>query len=163
MKKVYAILVLFSLVFVSSAFCAAQKEKSIEASGEVTSVDPMYSRVSIKHAAIKGFAGDGETEFVVASSDMLKNVSRRDLVNFVIVDKSGEVTIENIKRTGQASIVEEKTPLGTAVRDVLSATGDVARTVTTPITPVHDVVSGTMGATEDTTNSVLNESEKRKF
>ena len=158
MKKIYAVLALISLLFVNPVFSAEQTAKRFEGSGEVLSVDPMYGRITIRHGVIKGFlAGGDETEFVVTSSSILKDISKRDLVDFVIVEEKGDDQIEKITKTGQAPIKEEGLPIGRAVQGVLEATGEAAKTVTTPITPVHDVVSGAVGATTDTTGVVLDD------
>ena len=155
MKKCHAVL-LVSLVL--ALFCFSQsafaQTKSFNGSGEVTSVDPLYSRVTIKHSAIKGFSGDTTTEFAVASADLLKNLSDRDLVAFTVTDNHGDVKIEKIIKTGVAA-EEEKTNLGTVAQDVLVGTGEVAKGVTQPLQPVHEVVSGAVGATTGATGSVL--------
>ncbi len=167
MKK---ILFLFSITFFLTnaiAFSADENVKQFNGSGEVTSVDPLYSRITIKHEAIKGFSGSAETEFFVGSPGLLKNVQKRDLVDFVIVEKNKSAQIEKITKTGQAAPHEEKLEVGKVVQDVLVATGEVAKGVTTPIPPAHEAVSGTVGATTKATGSVLNEADgtevKRKF
>lgn len=164
MKKIFLFLVL-SLSF-SSVLYAASKPSHFESSGEVTSVDPLYSRITIKHPAIKGFSGDAETEFFVSSPDILKGISKDDLVNFSLVDEKGDTRIEKITKTGIAQPKEEGLPLGRAVQGVLVATGEAAKTVSSPIAPAHEVVSGTVGATTDTTESVLHDATpdvKKKF
>jgi hypothetical protein len=130
-------------------------------------VDPLYSRVTIAHKAIKGFSEKTQTEFVVASAGVLEGLSKRDLVEFTFVDRSGEALVGNIKKTGQAPPKDDKLKIGQAVQDVLEATGEVAKGVTTPIPPAHGVVSGAVGATTNVTGSVLENIEgpevKQKF
>ena len=155
---------LFILVFFISSISEAAV-KRFEGKGEVTSVDPVYSSVSIKHGAIKGFAGDGETVFTVASADFLKKINKRDLVDFSLVDDKGGVRIEKIERTGQAP-PEERGKMGQVFQDVLVGTGEIAKGITTPIAPAHEVVSGAVGATTDVTGAVLKDADnqvKTKF
>ena len=167
MKKISSLVVFSMLLLTGSVFAAEMGKKTYEGSGEVVSVDSVYSRVTIKHAAIKGFVGGGggETEFFVSSPVLLKNISNRDLVDFTLLDEKGDVRIEKITKTGEASAKEDNSPLGEAVQGVLSATGEVAKAVTTPVTPAHEVVSGAVGATTDTTASVLKDAPevKQKF
>ena len=163
-KPLYFAVSLFAAVcFVQTPSFAAAKR--IEAKGEVTSVDPVYSSVTIKHGAIKGFAGDGSSDFTVVSADLLKAINKSDLVDFTLVDEKGDVRIEKIVRTGQA--VPEKEPgMGKVVQDVLVGTGEVAKGITSPIEPAHQVVSGAVGATTDATGSLLNDADtqvKKKF
>ena len=163
-KLLYFFVSLFAAVcFVQSSSFAAVKR--IEAKGEVTSVDPVYSSLTIKHGVIKGFAGDGSTDFAVVSSDLLKSIHTGDLVDFTIVDDKGDVRVEKVIRTGQA--VHEKEPgMGRVVQDVLVGTGEVAKGITSPIEPAHQVVSGAVGATTDATGSLLDDADtqvKKKF
>ena len=164
MKKVFEVFLFLFLI--PSILLAASKETHFEGSGEVTSVDPLYSRVSIKHGAIKNFEGDTETEFFVQSPDLLKGITRRDLVSFTLVNDKGDVRIEKITKTGEAPLKDDSTPLGRVVQDALVATGEAAKTVSSPITPAHEVVSGTVGATTRVTDSVLHDANpdvKKKF
>ncbi len=158
-KSLYFFVSLFAAVcFVQSSSFAAVKR--IEAKGEVSSVDPVYSSVTIKHGAIKGFAGDGSTDFTVVSADLLKSINKSDLVDFTIVDDRGDVRIEKIVRTGQA--VHQKEPgMGKVVQDVLVGTGEVAKGITSPIEPAHQLVSGTVDATTGATGSVLNDADNK--
>ena len=153
------VVTLFAAVcLIQSASFAAPKRT--ESEGEVLSVDPMYSRVTIKHGTIKGFAGDSETDFVVTSSDLLKPINKGDLVAFTLVDNKGDVRIEKITRTGQA--VHEKEPgMGKVVQDVLVGTGEVAKGITTPIEPAHQLVSGTVDAATGATGSLLSEADNK--
>ena len=164
MKKILFILALFSLSF--SPLYAASKPSTFDSSGEVTSVDPLYSRITIKHPAIKGFSGDEETEFFVNSADILKGITKKDLVNFTITDTKGDVKIEKITRTGQGPEKDESTPLGRVVQEAFVTTGEAVKTVSSPIAPAHEVVSGTIGATTGATDSVLHDANpdvKKKF
>ena len=155
MKKSHLFCV-FSVLCVTmiSSVAAFAESKHFEGKGEVTSVDPLYSRVTIKHDAIKGFAGDTETEFFVSSATLLNNLGNRDLVEFSITDNNGDVQINKISKVGVA-VKEEESTLGKVAQDVLMGTGEVAKGVTQPLQPVHDVVSGAVGATTDATGSVL--------
>ena len=165
MKKAYFLITLFSFLAVPAAF-SAESVRHFSGSGEVTSVDPLYSRITIQHSAIKDFAGDTETEFVVVSADLLKNISKNDLVDFEFTDNKGDVKIEKITRTGQAPPKQEGIPVGKAVQDVLVGTGEVVKGVTQPITPVHDAAGSTLDATTGATGSVLNDANpdvKKKF
>ena len=164
MKKMFFIFVL-SLSMVGVLY-AALKPTHFESSGEVTSVDPLYSRITIKHPAIKGYSGDGEAEFFVSSPDLLKGISKGDLVTFSIADEKGDTWIDKISKTGVAPVKDESTPLGRAVQEVLVTTGEVAKTVSSPIAPAHEVVSGAVGATTQATDSVLHDATpevKKKF
>ena len=117
-------------------------------SGEVVSVDAVYSQVTIDHKAIKDFSGDRSSEFYVASADMLKNIQKGDLVEFDLTDDKGDVKIEKIEKTGVAPPKDEGTPLGGAVHDVLEGTGNVVKGVTEPIPPVHEVAKGATSVTD---------------
>lgn len=168
MKKILALSL--PVFFVWNALYAlpssADASKRYETKGEVTSVDPLYSRVTLQHDAIKGFAGAGETEFTVESADLLKKIARGDLVNFTLVDKKGDVRVSQLTKTGVAPPKDDRLKVGQAVQDVLVATGEVAKTVTTPIPPAHGVVSGTVDAATDTTGAVLKDATtevKKKF
>lgn len=165
-----------SFLAVSALFCfglsflsLAQAEPKIyKGEGEVLSVDPLYSRITIQHGAITDFAGDGETEFFVTDAKLLKEVSRRDLVEFTITEDKGEAFIDKIAVVGVAEKKVEGLEVGKAVQDVLVGTGEVAKAVTSPITPANEVVSGTVGATTEATGSVLDDATfpggvKREF
>ena len=123
--------------------------------------------MTIKHGAIKGLSGDAETEFFVTSPELLKGIAKRDLVDFVILEEKGETRIEKLKKTGEAPPQDDRSELGKAMQGALVSTGEAAKTVTSPVMPVHEVVSGAVGATTDTTGAVLDEAEipevKRKF
>ena len=164
MKRTSLILLLF--LFTAGLVYAGQKLTRFETKGEVTSVDPLYSRITIKHTAIKGYSGDGEAEFFVSSPDLLKGISKGDLVTFSIADEKGDTWIDKISKTGVAAVKDEPTPLGRAVQEVLVTTGEVAKTVSSPIAPAHEVVSGAVGATTQATDSVLHDATpevKKKF
>lgn len=161
LKTVFGLLALAG----SLASGAAAEDKRFEGQGEVTSVDPAVSRVTIQHKAIKGFSGDAETEFTVSDPVFLAKIGKRDLVNFTVVDKRGDTRIEKIEKTGQAPPEEEMT-MGQVVQHVLVGTGEIAKGVTAPIPPAHEVMSGAVGTTTDATGSVLNSVDtkvKNKF
>jgi Cu/Ag efflux protein CusF len=170
MKKIPALglflFLAFTAALTASVFADSGSAKSYEARGEVVSADPLYSRVTIRHEAIKGFASAGDTEFFVESADLLKNIGRGDLVRFSFQDKKGDVRIDQLTKTGVASPKDDRLKVGQAVQDVLVATGEVAKTVTAPIPPAHGLVSGTVDATTDTTDAVLKDATtevKQKF
>lgn len=168
MKKILALSL--PVLFVWNTLCVlpsfADSTKRYETKGEVTSADPLYGRVTIQHDAIKGFASAGQTEFSVESAALLKNIARGDLVNFTLVDQKGDVRVSQLVKTGVAPPKDDRLKVGQAVQDVLVATGEVAKTVTSPIPPAHGVVSGAVGATTDTTGAVLKDATtevKQKF
>lgn len=159
----------YPLVSLLTAICLIQSSgfagvKRTEAKGEIVSVDSVYSSVTIKHGAIKDFSGDGETAFT-ADPSLLKNINKRDLVDFVITDDKGDVRLATIMKTGVAE--PEVTPkIGQVVQDVLVGTGEVAKGITSPIAPAHQLVSGAVDATTDTTGALLNDADtqvKKKF
>lgn len=157
MKKISSLLTILFLFGAAAAVPAA--ESRFKSSGEVVSADPLYARVTIRHGAIKGFSGDAETEFAVASTDLLKGVRRRDLVEFEFTEEGGDARIDRLTRTGVAPPEEDPLPIGRAVQDVLEATGEVAKGLTSPVPPAHEVVSGTVGAATDATGSVLEDAK----
>ena len=164
MKKTF-IFFLF-LVSTPAILLAASTATRYQGSGEVTSVDPLYSRVTIQHSAITNFTGDAETEFFVQSPDLLKGIAKRDLVDFTLVNEKGDVRIEKITRTGEAPSKDDSVPLGRAVQGALVSTGEAVKTVSSPIAPAHEVVSGAVGATTGATDTVLHDANpdvKKKF
>ena len=167
MKKIVLFLMIIFVGFASTALFAAEKVKRFEGRGEVTSADPLYGQVTIKHGLIKGFVGGDETEFFLASPGLLKGINKRDLVDFTIVEINGDARIEKITKTGEAPPKEENHELGKAVQGILVATGEAAKTVTSPIAPAHEVVSSSVGATTETTGAVLDNATlpetKKKF
>lgn len=165
MKKVliFALILFFS--FCQPSFAADPKARQFHGNGEVLTVDPMYSQVTIQHDPIKDFPADGETEFFVSSPELLKAIKTGDLVEFWITDHHGEVKIDKIQKTGIAPIKNDGTPLGQVVHDVLQGTGDVVKGVTEPIPPVHEVAKGATSIT-DATGDALKEASpavKNKF
>jgi Cu/Ag efflux protein CusF len=166
MKKTVFFLVSLFLLSSASGVFADSKKTEFKTGGEVVSVDPLYGRITLKHKAIQGFAGEGETEFFVSSNELLKGLSKRDLVDFTVIEKRGDTKVTEIKKTGTAPEADNRLLVGKAVQDVLVATGEVAKTVSSPIEPAHQVVSGTVGATTEMTGSVLNDASpevKKKF
>lgn len=166
MKKVSAILVFLSFLVVAGAMAAENQVRHFSGRGEVTSVDPLYARITVRHAAIKDFSGDAETEFVVASADLLKKIVKGDVVDFEFKDTRGDVKIEKITRTGHAEPAEDGIPLGRAAQDVITGTGEVVKGITTPVPPVHEAATGSVEATTKATGAVLDDANpavKRKF
>lgn len=159
MIKKSVFLLLTALFLSTYAFCADQTPKQFEASGEVVSSDPVYSRVTIKHKPISGFVSDEQTEFVVHSPDLLKNINRYDLVDFSFEERNGDVQITKIMKTGATGPKDDSVPLGRAVQDVLVTTGQAAKAVTAPIPAVNQLVGGTVNATTDTTEPVLKDAK----
>ena len=162
MKKFRAILLLSFLLIPSSPLSAAQKSGVFEGSGEVVTVDPAYSRITIKHGAIKDFSADGQTEFFVESQDLLKGISTLDLVDFTIRDEKGDARIEKIIKTGVAVHEEGGLRVGEAVNDVIRATGETARFVTSPIPPASDAVGGAFEATAGSTGNAVKDARGPK-
>lgn len=160
MKKSGFAALLFSILFAFGASGASAKTMTYEAKGKVTSVDPVYSRITIEHGAIKGFAGDEATEFVADPASLLKGIHKNDLVDFEIVDTNGDVRIDKLTRTGVAT-PEEGMKTGKFVQDVLVGTGEVAKGVTEPIAPAHDVVSGAVDTTTGATGQVLDNADNK--
>ncbi len=159
MKKFLILPILALVIFAASAQPASAKERRYSAKGEVVTVDPPYGRVTIRHGAIKGFAAAADTDFV-ASKEQLKPLERRDLVDFEFVEEGGDARIEKISVTGEAA-PEDKVRFGQVVQDALVGTGEVAKTITTPIAPVHGAVSSVAGATTDTTGAVLTDADSQ--
>ena len=148
---VFSVISFLSIVLPLSADA---KTREFHGSGEVVTVDPVYSQVTIEHGAIKDFAGDTKTEFFVSSPDMLKNIQKGDLVDFDIKDDSGNVKIEKITKTGVATPKDEGSPFGQTVKGVLQGTGDVVRGVTRPL-PVAKEVGNAVGDTTAATGEAL--------
>ncbi len=156
MKKISLLTAIFLFSMTAASLAGAEQAiREFEGSGEVISSDPLYSRVTIRHDAIKGFTGDLEEEFFVSSSDLLKDISKRDIVDFTIVEEKGDARITKITKTGEAPKHEEKLEIGKAVQGALVTTGEVAKTLTSPITPAHEVVSGATDATTGATGALL--------
>ncbi len=149
------------LLLIATVALSADKTNHFDGKGEVLSVDPLYSRITIEHAAIKGFSSEGKSEFFVVKPDLLKGISTRDLVSFSMVDEKGDVRIDKIERTGVAVEHGDGTiKINEAARAVIGATGEVARGITQPITPVNEGVKSATGATENVSDAVLDD---RKF
>ena len=166
MKKAPFCLLFLSLFISIPTHAADPKTHEFHGSGEVVTVDPLYSRITIDSGAIKGFSGGGQNEFVVSSPELLKGLSARDLVEFDISDSSGEAKIEKITKTGEAPEKDEGTPIGKAVQEVLTGTGQAVKTVTTPITPVGAAVGEVVGSTTEATGNLVGDAKsdvKRKF
>ena len=167
MKKNLFLVILLSLFFLPSSH-AEQNDavQKFHGEGEVVSVDPVYSRVTINHSLIKDFAHDGETEFSVQSADSLKKISKSDLVSFEIEETKGDAQIVKIQRVGQAPTKEDHMPLGSAAQEVLEGAGSIVKTVASPIAPIGQVANAATDATTNTTGSILKDAEsqvKTKF
>ena len=166
MKKFIFYLV-FSFLFISvPSFAADAKARQFHGSGEVLTVDPMYSQVTIQHTTIKDFSGGGDGDFYVSDAAMLKGIQKGDLVEFEITDNKGDMKINKITKVGTAPPKRDSTPVGQALQEMLQGTGEVVKGVTSPIAPAHDVAGGVMDATTDATGNVLNEQSpeaKTKF
>ena len=155
---------LFLSLFISIPGHAA--DKTYQGSGEVVTVDPLYSRITIETDAIKDYSAAGENEFVVSSPELLKDISRHDLVDFEIQEVRGEAKINKLTKTGVAPEEDEGTPIGKAVQEVLTGTGQVVKTVTTPITPVGAAIGNAVGDTTEATGNLVGDAKsdiKRKF
>ena len=150
---------LFIFLLISLAVSAQAKTKDFDAKGEVVDVDPLYGRITVAHGVIPGFAGDGKTEFFVESADLLKGLGRFDLVEFSVRDDKDGIQITSLKKTGHKEPAKNNLQIGQAVQDVLVATGETAKFVTSPIPPAHEVVSGVVGVTTDATGSVVEKAE----
>ena len=152
MKKLFLIT---AFLLATSTLHAA--DMTYTGSGQVVTVDPAQARVTLKHGAIKNFSPDGETEFEFSDKKLADKVAAYDLVDFTITEVKGYAMITAIQKTGEAERPETGLPVGKAVQGVLEGTGEVVKTVTTPITPVHDVVGGATDATTGATGAVLDD------
>ncbi|GEM_PF-958435 len=181
MKKSLALFLLISALAVqTSPMFAADDIKRYQKSGEVLSVDPIYGQITIKHIReFRTLVGTGErlasndgtvdagTLFFVASKDLLKDIHKKDLIRFSVIEVKGDAQIDQIEKIGVAPDEKEGTPIGDAVQGVLAATGEAAKAVTSPIQPAHEVASATSDATTNTTGAVLDNATfpetKKKF
>ncbi len=153
---------LFFLLLSASYGRAADSTRQFNGSGEVTSVDPVYSQITISHGAIKGFAQEGATEFYVADAASLKGVAKGDLVDFELTDTKGDVKINKVTKTGVAPQKEDGMPIGQAVRDTLQGTGEVLGAVTSPIPPVSEAFHGAMNSTADAADPKIENGELKQ-
>ena len=78
-------------------------------------------------------------------------------MDFSLVDAQGDAQIDKITKTGVAPPKKNESEVGNAVQGIITATGEGVKTVTSPIEPAHEVVSGTMGATTHTTGALLDD------
>ncbi len=156
MKKILLLILSASLIYAPAAFA---KDGNYKASGEVVSVDPVYSRITIAHDPIKGFSGDSQTEFTVKSNDLLKDISTLDTVDFEVEASNGEANITKLTKTGHAAPRPDGIPVGQAAQDVFEGAGNIVKTVASPIAPLSEVTNATADATTNTTGSVLNETK----
>ncbi len=180
MKKSLALFLLISAFILQASPLFAADAKRYQKTGEVLSVDPIYGQITIKHIReIRSSTGDGDpkawdngtmdagTLFFVNSKDLLKNIHKKDLIHFSIVEVKGDAQIDRIEKIGVAPDEKEGTPIGDAVQGVLMATGEAAKAVTSPIQPAHEVASATTDATTNTTGAVLDNATfpetKKKF
>ena len=79
---------------------------------------------------------------------------------FSIVDQNGDVRLSTITKTGVAE-PEKEGRMGQVVQDVLVGTGEVAKSITSPLPPAHEVVSGTVDATTGATGSLLSKADNK--
>ena len=165
MKKALIFSFLSFFLFCQPSFAADAKIREFHSSGEVLTVDPVYSQVTIEHAPIKDFPSGNDSEFFVESADLLKGIQKGDLVEFDVTDNKGDVKITKITKTGVATPKSETMPLGQAVSDVLHGTGDVVKGVTAPIAPVHEVAKTATSVTDAGGDAVSDASPevKNKF
>ncbi len=154
MKKSVLTASLFSL-FISFLCYAAVK--NYDGEGEVLSVDPALRRVTLKHGVIQGYSGEGETEFTANDDKMLQGVSKRDFVHFTLRDENGNLELDQIVTLGEVEPESSGIQVGRAVRDVVTATGEAAKFVTSPIEPVHGAVESAMGATQEVTAATIDD------
>ena len=161
MKKT-AISVLFLLIFSASQCHAAERVRHFEGYGEVLSVDPISSQITIRHRAIKGLAGSGDTQFFVTDAAMLEGIEKHNLVELDLVETKGDLKVEKITKTGQALPQEDGIPLGQAVQDTLQGTGQVLKAVTSPLPAVSDAVSGAADSTADAADPKIKDGEVKQ-
>jgi Cu/Ag efflux protein CusF len=164
MRKIFSSAVLFLLLF--SSFSYAGESKTVKASGEVVTVDPLYSKITLETGAILGFSGGGKAEFEVASKELLSGLSARDIIEFEISGARGEAKITAIKKMGQAPVKDNSTAIGKVMQDVLTGTGEVVKTVTSPIPPVRDTLGEAVGTATEGTGNLVSEAKsdlKRDF
>jgi hypothetical protein len=138
----------------SAAWAGPSSTRTFDASGEVVTVSPVYSRITIRHETIPGFSEAGETEFPVVSKDLIAKIAARDLVKFKIVDDRGDLSVTQIERIGTAP-EPEKGRLGRALQETLEGVGEAAKTVASPIPPAGELVGAAADATTGATGSVL--------
>ena len=148
MKKVLIFSFISFFCLCQPSFAADAQLRQFHGDGEVLTVDPVYSQVTIEHAPIKDFPSGNGFEFFVTSPELLKGIQRGDLVEFDVTDTKGDVKITKIEKTGVAAPKEDGTPLGQAVSDVLHGTGDVVKGVTAPIPPVYEVAKSATTVTD---------------
>jgi len=161
MKK-SVIPVLFVLLLNVSLCHAADSVRHFDGYGEVLSVDPITSQITIQHRAIKGLSGDEAGQFYVSSPDLLKEIEPHDLVEFKLTETKGDLKIEKIEKTGKALPQESGIPLGQAVQDTLQGTGQVLKTVTAPLPAVSDAVGGAMDSTADAADPKIKDGEVKQ-
>ena len=162
MKKVLIFTLFSFFLLCQPSFAADAKVRQFHGSGEVLSVDPVYSQITIEHAAIKDFSSGNDSEFYVESPDLLKGIQKGDLVDFDVTDTKGDVKINKIQKTGVASPKRNDSTLGQAVSNVLHGTGDVVKGVTSPIAPVHEVAKGATSITDLSGDAVSDASPEVK-
>ncbi len=153
----------FFFLLLNVSLCHAKDSvRHFDGYGEVITVDPVYSQITIQHRAIKGLTGDGATEFYVSSPDLLKGIEKHDLVEFDLTETKGDLKIEKIEKTGEALPQESGIPLGQAVQDTLQGTGQVLKTVTSPLPAVSDAVGGAVDSTADAADPRIKDGEVKQ-
>ena len=173
MKKNIFSVVLFSIFFLVGAIhelplhAADTKIKNYDGEGEIVNVDPALRQVTIKHGVIKGYSEEAESEFMANDGEMLRGLSRHDFVHFTLREDKGHTELDQIAKIGEVEPEKEGIQIGQAVQDVVVATGEVAKAVTSPIEPVHGAVSDAMSGTQEVTGAVLEDAtfpeSKKKF
>jgi Cu/Ag efflux protein CusF len=157
-----AVFAFLAFFLTSPMLHAAEAVRHFQASGEVRTVDPVYSQVTIEHGVIKGLAHDGVTEFYVTDPAMLKGISTGDLVDFEITDTKGDVKIDRILKTGTAPPREEGIPVGEALQQTFQGVGDIAGAVTAPIPPVSESIGGATRSTVESTDPRIQDGEVKQ-
>ena len=96
---------------------------------------------------------------------LLKNIQKGDLIDFSLKNEKGDVRIDKITRTGVAEPEDNGSPFGQTIQGVLHGTGELVRSVTSPLPLANEVgnaVGDTTAATGDALRDVPSES-KTKF
>lgn len=152
----------FLAFFITSSCLAFENSRQFKASGEVRTVDPVYSQVTIEHGVIKGLAHDGVTEFYVTDAALLKGIETRDQVDFEITDNKGDVRITKITKTGVAPPREEGLPVGEALQQTFEGVGQAAATLTSPIPPVSEAIGGATESAVGSTDPKIQDGELKQ-
>lgn len=157
-----AVFAFLAFFLTSSMLYAADAVRQFQASGEVGTVDPVYSQITIEHGAIKGLAGEGVTEFYVSDASLLKGISRGDLVDFEVTDTRGDVKVGKITKTGVAIPKKEGSSVGEALQQTFQGVGQVAKTVTAPIPPISEAIGNATESTAAATDPKIEDGELKQ-